>query len=100
MPDTAPEPKVEGVRRWGGVPRLVSRDELVRWIAERAWEGETEVFLHPFADKAVMAGHGGLGLELLEQAPDVQRVVVPVGGGGLITGVASALRARGRAVEV
>jgi len=100
MLETAPPPKVEGVRALGGEPRLVSRGQLQEWMAGRGWEAEPEAFLHPFADGAVQAGHGGIGLELVEQLPEVGRVVVPVGGGGLVAGVASAVKALRSGVEV
>jgi threonine dehydratase len=79
MYETAPPLKIEGVE---------------------GWRGEPETFLHPFAEPGVMAGHGGLALELLEDVPDLARVLVPVGGGGLIGGVASALKALRPEVEV
>lgn len=100
MYDTAPPPKVEGVKRWGGVPIPMPRDEMLRWMAEEGWQSEPESFIHPFADPEVMAGHGGLGLELLEDLPDLARVLVPVGGGGLAGGVASAIKAVRPEVEV
>ncbi|HZV48327.1 MAG TPA: pyridoxal-phosphate dependent enzyme [Candidatus Dormibacteraeota bacterium] len=100
MPDGAPAPKVEGVRRLGGTPLLVSREELLAWLADRSWEGEPETFIHPFADPAVQAGHGGIGLEIVEQLPEVERVVVAVGGGGLIAGIGAALEQLRPSVEV
>ncbi len=100
MYDTAPPLKIEGVKRWGATPILMPRDEMLRWMADEKWRGEPETFLHPFADPQVMAGHGGLGLELLEDVPDVARVLVPVGGGGLIGGIASALKRLRPEVEV
>jgi threonine dehydratase len=100
MYDTAPPPKVEGVKRWGGVPIPMPREEMLRWMAEEGWSDEPESFIHPFADPEVMAGHGGLALELMEDVLDLARVVVPVGGGGLVGGVASALKALRPDVEV
>lgn len=100
MYDTAPPPKVEGVKRWGGRPLQMPRDEMLAWMADEGWKSEPEVFIHPFAEPEVMAGHGGLGLELLEDVPDLARVLVPVGGGGLVTGVASAVKALRPEVEV
>src|SRR5438309_3508184 len=100
MPDTASPVKVEGVRRWGGQPTHVTRAQMLDWIEQRMWEWEPESFIHPFLDDEVRAGHGGLALELLEAVPDVESVVVPVGGGGLITGVATALKARNPRVRV
>jgi threonine dehydratase len=100
MYDTAPPLKIEGVRRWGATPILMPRDDMLRWLAEEKWRNEPETFLHPFADPQVMAGHGGLALELLEDIPDLARVLVPVGGGGLIGGVASALKGLRPEIEV
>ena len=95
MFETAPTPKLEAVRRWGAKPVLMAREQLFGWMAEKGWEAEPEAFIHPHTDEMVAAGHGGVGLELLEQAPGLRRVVVPVGGGGLVTGVAAALRPTG-----
>lgn len=94
MVDSAPAPKVEAVRRWGATPLFLPRERLFDWMGKREWESEPEAFVHPHEDEELAAGHGGLGLELLEQAPDLARIVVPVGGGGLVTGIAAALRGR------
>ncbi len=100
MYDTAPPLKIEGVRRWGATPILMPREEMLRWMAAEGWTSEPESFIHPFADLEVMAGHGGLGLEVLDDVPDVDRVLVAVGGGGLVGGVGSALKALSPDVEV
>jgi len=100
MYDTAPVTKVEGVKRWGATPILMPREAMLEWLATEGWRSEPESFIHPFADPEVMAGHGGLGLELLEDVPDLARVLVPVGGGGLIGGVASALKGLRPGIEV
>jgi threo-3-hydroxy-L-aspartate ammonia-lyase len=100
MYDTAPPLKIEGVRRWGATPILMPREEMLRWMEREEWTKEPEVFIHPFADPEVMAGHGGLGLELLEDVPDLKRVLVPVGGGGLVSGVASALKGSRPEIEI
>jgi threonine dehydratase len=100
MIDTAPPPKVAGVKRWGATPIFLPRPELHEWLAGEGWSKEPETFIHPFAEPEVIAGHGGLGLELLEDVPDLARVVVPVGGGGLISGVASAVKGLRPDVEV
>jgi threonine dehydratase len=93
MPESAPAAKVAAVERLGGTPRLVSRDELFAFLQEHRWEDEPYAFIHPWTEPRLLAGHATLGLELAEQAPELDRVFVPVGGGGLIAGVASALRA-------
>ena len=100
MFDSAPPPKRQGVERLGAEIIAMPRTKVLDWLALRGWESMAETFIHPFADEAVIAGHGSLGLELAEQLPGVARVVVPVGGGGLIVGVASGLAALGRPVEV
>jgi threonine dehydratase len=100
MYETAPATKIEGVRRWAATPVLLPRDKVLEWLNTQAWKSEPETFIHPFADPTVMAGHGGVGLELLEQIPDLARVVVPVGGGGLIGGIASAVKGMKPGVEV
>ena len=100
MFDTAPALKFEGVRRWGATPIPMPREDLFNWMTTEGWTSEPEAFIHPFAEEEVMAGHGGLGLELLEDVPDLARVIVPVGGGGLISGVASALKGVRPEVEV
>ncbi len=100
MYETAPAPKIEGVKRWGATPILMPREAMLQWMADEGWRSEPETFLHPFADPQVMAGHGGLALELLEDVPGLARVLVPVGGGGLIGGIASALKALRPEIEV
>ena len=100
MYDTAAITKVEGVKRWGATPILMPRDAMLEWLATGGWKSEPESFIHPFASLDVIAGHGGLGLELLEDVPDLARVLVPVGGGGLISGVASALKGLRPKIEV
>jgi len=100
MFDTAPETKVEGVKRWGATPIPMPREELFAWIERKGWNDEPETFIHPFNDDEVMAGHGGIGIELADEVPDLERVLVPVGGGGLISGVASGVKGLKPGVEV
>jgi len=100
MYDPAPPPKSDGVRRLGGTVIGMPRDELIEWMTTEQWRNEPEAFIHGFADPDVIAGHGGIGLELLEDVPNLERVVVPVGGGGLISGIASALKGIRPEVEV
>ena len=100
MYENAPVTKIDGVKRWGATPILMPRDAMLEWLANDGWRSEPESFIHPFADPEVMAGHGGLALELLEQLPHVERVVIPVGGGGLAGGIASTFKALKQAVEI
>jgi threonine dehydratase len=88
MYDTAPALKLNGVRALGAIPVQLPRERLIEWIAARAWEQEPEVFIHPFANDTVITGHSSIVPEILADLPDVERVFVPVGGGGLICGIA------------
>ncbi|MDQ6899808.1 MAG: pyridoxal-phosphate dependent enzyme, partial [Candidatus Dormibacteraeota bacterium] len=90
----------EAVRALGAGVTLLPRAELLAWISRRGWEAEPEAFIHPFADPLVQAGHGGIGLEILAEVPEVSRVVVPVGGGGLMVGVAEAIKQTRPSVEM
>jgi threonine dehydratase len=101
MPTTAPAIKVAGVRRWGGEVILegtTSVDRRVRAESEAAARGLTMV--PPFDHEWIIEGQGTLGLELLEQVPDADIIVVPVGGGGLVSGVAAAIRQSRPGVQV
>ena len=92
MPDTAPEAKTSAVERLGGSIIPVTFDEWLRVFVARAFPGLDGAFVHPFSDRRVMAGNGTIGLEILEDLPDVDAVVIPYGGGGLSCGIASAIR--------
>jgi len=93
MPEHAPRTKIEAVRKLGGTPVLVPTAEVFRFLKERGWEAEPYFFVHPWIDRDVLIGHGTLGLEIQAELPEVATVYVPVGGGGLLGGVGSALRA-------
>ena len=93
MPDGAPIMKVENTKRFGAQVELVpgAYDEA----HDRAVQIQEETgmtFIHPYDDELVMAGQGSIGLEILDQLPDVEAVIVPIGGGGLISGVAFAIK--------
>jgi threonine dehydratase len=92
MPEHVPQIKVENVRRYGGTPVRLPAHDLSQIYLTREHPGAPGRFIHPYSDPDVMAGQGAFGLELLEDLPDVDAVVVPFGGGGLICGIASALR--------
>jgi threonine dehydratase len=100
MVESAPAPKVEAVKRWGAEPRFLPREQLFAWMADRGWESEPQAFIHPHTDEELAAGHGGIGLELVADLPDLGRVLVPVGGGGLVTGVAAAVKGLRPDIEV
>jgi threonine dehydratase len=93
LPDGAPISKVEATKGYGAKVELVEGvydDAYQRALELKEQEGYT--FIHPFDDEYVIAGQGTIGLEILEQLPEVDAVVVPVGGGGLISGIAFALK--------
>ena len=93
VPDHAPATKLEAIERLGG---RVIKVPFERWwdvIITGEFEGLDGLFIHPVNDADVMAGNGTIGLEILEDLPDVAAVVIPYGGGGLSCGIASALRA-------
>jgi threonine dehydratase len=102
MPESAPIAKVEAAEALGADVRMVgaSVDESLEAAHAMAAEDERIAFVHPFDDRDVIAGQGTLGLELLDQVPDLSRVIVPVGGGGLISGVAVALKSARPEIEV
>ena len=93
MPEGAPILKVEATRGYGAEVVLVPGiyDDAAR-EAKRLADEEGFTFAHPFNDPYVIAGQGTIGLEILEQVPDVEQIVVPIGGGGLISGVAAAVK--------
>jgi threonine dehydratase len=94
MPDGAPISKVEATRALGAEVCLVPGAYDDAYEYARKLEQETHAtFIHPFNDEEVIAGQGTIGLEILEQLGDVDAVVVPIGGGGLIAGVAYAIKA-------
>ena len=101
MPDRAPIMKVENTKRLG------ARVELVKGTYDDAHDRAVELqqetgmtFIHPYDDELVIAGQGSIGLEILDQLPDVEAVVVPVGGGGLLSGIAFAIKSLRPEVKV
>ena len=91
-PDTAPEAKTRAVERMGGHVIKVPFAEWWRTFETRSYPGIDATFIHAFDDPDVMAGNGTIALELLEDLPDLDAVVIPWGGGGLSCGIAAVLR--------
>jgi threonine dehydratase len=91
-PSTAPDTKIKAIERLGGRVIKVSFDEWWRAFEQRSHPGVEGTFIHAFDDRDVMAGNGTIALEILEDLPDVDAVIIPWGGGGLTCGIASALR--------
>jgi threonine dehydratase len=93
VPEHAPQTKLAAVERLGGTVMGVPYADWWRAIEESRVPGVDGLFVHPVEDERVMAGNGTIGLEILEDLPEPMAVLVPYGGGGLVTGIASALRA-------
>jgi threonine dehydratase len=91
--ETAPASKLARMRALGATLIPVPYDAAWRALGDRAYPGVDGTFVHPFDDHNFIAGHGTMGFEILEDAPDTVAVIGAIGGGGLITGVASALKA-------
>ncbi len=101
MPEAASLPKVEATKRYGAEVVLTGHDFGQAFAAaEDHSHARGATFVHPYDHRDVIAGQGTAGLEIFEQLPEVKTVVIPVGGGGLISGVAAALRARKPGIRV
>ncbi|HVR07790.1 MAG TPA: pyridoxal-phosphate dependent enzyme [Thermoanaerobaculia bacterium] len=92
VPDHAPATKLAAIERLGGTVVKVPFERWWQVIVEHRYPGMPGLFIHPVSDTAVMAGNGTIGLEIMEQLPGVDLVLVPFGGGGLSCGIAAALR--------
>src|SRR5579863_2020236 len=99
-PETAPAAKTLAVERMGGRVIKVPFADWWRTFETRSYPGVEATFIHAFDDPDVMAGNGTIGLELLEDLPDVEAVVIPWGGGGLSCGIAAVLRALAPSVRI
>jgi threonine dehydratase len=99
-PDTAPATKTRAVERMGGRVIKVPFTEWWRTFETRSYPGIDATFIHAFDDPHVMAGNGTIALELLEDLPDVEAVVIPWGGGGLSCGIAAVLRALAPKIKI
>ena len=93
VPDDAPRTKLDAIERLGARTLLVPFADWWTVLEEHRYPGLDGLFVHPVADPAVIAGNGTIGLEILEDLPDVNAILVPFGGGGLSGGIASAVRA-------
>ena len=98
--ETAPESKIDRMRRLGVKLIPVPYDMAWKALDERSFPGAEGTFVHPFDDHNFIAGHATMGLEILEDAPDAIAVIASIGGGGLITGVGSAIKALKPGIKV
>jgi threonine dehydratase len=93
VPEGAPETKTAAIERLGARVVFAPFDDWMQIFRSRSYEGMKGLFIDDFSDPAVRAGHGTIGLEIVEQLPDVEAVVIPYGGGGLSCGIAPGIRA-------
>jgi threonine dehydratase len=98
--ETAPAAKIERMKALGARLVLVSYEAAWKALEDRAVPGVEGTFVHPFDDDNFIAGHGTMGLEILEDAPDTAAVIAAIGGGGLVTGVGSAVKALKPGIKV
>jgi threonine dehydratase len=98
--ETAPESKKERMKALGATLVPVPYDRAWQALDERAYPGMDGTFVHPFDDHNFIAGHGTMGLEILEDAPDTAAIIGGIGGGGLVVGVAAAVKALKPAIKV
>jgi threonine dehydratase len=101
MPETTPAVKIEGVKRWGGEVVFAGRTSEDRRITAEEIAGREQLaIVPPFDHPDIVAGQATVALEIVEQLPEVETVVVPVGGGGLISGIVAGLAAAGSSAAV
>jgi threonine dehydratase len=93
VPEHAPQAKLSAIERLGGKVVKLPYDDWWQAIVTGSVDGVDGLFVHPVQDEGVMAGNGTIGLEILDDLPDPDAVVIPYGGGGLASGIASAIRA-------
>ncbi|HEY8433315.1 MAG TPA: threonine/serine dehydratase [Sphingomicrobium sp.] len=98
--ETAPQTKLDRMRALGATIVPVSYSDAWKAAESHSFQGLESTFVHPFDNHEFIAGHGTMGLEIVEDLPEVQTVIAAIGGGGLITGVGSAVKALKRGVKV
>lgn len=98
--DSAPQTKIDAIGRLGADIVRVTYDEAWRTVEQHRSDRMTGTFVHPFDDDLFIAGNGTAGLEILEDLPDVDTVIAPLGGGGLLAGIGAVMRAKRPAVRV
>ncbi|MEI2301839.1 threonine ammonia-lyase [Ensifer sp. MJa1] len=96
----APQTKIDGVRALGGEVRFITQETWWDYIVGAERPAAPELLINPVTDQAVLAGNGSIGMEIIEDLPDVDVVLTPFGGGSMTTGVASAVKAGSRPIRV
>jgi threonine dehydratase len=92
VPDTTPANKIQKMKSYGVDVITKSLEDIFIWHSKKGWEQDSANFIHPWHNRDLHAGHGTIGLEIFEDLPEIETVYVPVGGGGLITGVGNSLK--------
>lgn len=92
MPHTTPKAKIDATVAYGGIPEMRDPEAAFKSLSDGSYHDEPDSFIHPVANRDVLAGHGTIGLEINEDLPDVETIFVPVGGGGLSCGIANAIK--------
>jgi threonine dehydratase len=92
VPDHAPQTKLDAITRLGAKFIKIPFNDWWQVLVTRKFEGMKGLFVHPVSDPPVIAGNGTIGLEILEDLPDTDTIIVPYGGGGLISGIATAVK--------
>ncbi len=100
LPDSAPKVKVDGVRAYGVTPVPVPFSALMDYVFDKGWEKEPYSYLNPWGDPSMLAGSGTIGLEILDELSEVTAIYVPVGGGGLVSGIGSVIKELRPSVEI
>lgn len=101
MPETAPQAKVDATEGYGATVELTGKTFAEAMDAAQSYADDPDTeFVHAYDDPAVVAGQGTIGLELIEQVPDVSVLTVPIGGGGLISGIATAVKSHDESIRV
>ena len=100
VPEDAVEKKVQAMQAMGAVIKRMPHEEIMDSMTDDRWEKDPQTYIHPFGDRYIIAGQGTISLEILQDIPDVRTVIVPVGGGGLISGIAAAIKAKKPTVRV
>jgi threonine dehydratase len=93
LPDTIPKNKLDAITSYGVEPIKLPFSDLLSYMLEEHWRDEPFAYLNPWGEPDLISGHGTLGLEVHQDLPGLQSIFVPVGGGGLIAGVGSAIKA-------
>lgn len=100
VPGDAVEKKVNAMEAMGATVKRMPEVEIMNSMTDDRWEKAKEVYIHPFGDRYVIAGQGTVGLEIIQSLPEVKTVIVPVGGGGLISGIGTAIKSKKPDVKI